>query len=202
LVSKVGAASLGRAVLAHLGSGASLAAVSGGRSIDTSMGLTPTGGIMMGTRSGDLDPGVIIHLLDAGSDARALERMLDHDSGLRGVSETSADVRTLLEQRANDERAALAIDMFTYQVRKMIGAYAAALGGIDSLVFTGGIGEHAPLIRSEVCAPLAHLGIRLDATANEQNAELISVSDSACKVRVVTTNEELMIARHTARLTR
>ncbi|HEY2735475.1 MAG TPA: acetate/propionate family kinase [Polyangiales bacterium] len=200
VVSKLGAASLGRAVLAHLGSGASLAAVSGGRSIDTSMGLTPTGGIMMGTRTGDLDPGVIIHLLDAGSDARALERTLDHESGLLGVSETSADVRTLLEKRAGDERAALAIDMFTYQVRKTVGAYAAALGGIDNLVFTGGIGEHAPQIRAEVCAPLAHLGIQLDPQLNDQNAELISTRQGACKVRVVETDEELMIARHTARL--
>lgn len=200
MVAKLGAAAIGRAVIAHLGNGASMVAVRSGAPIDTSMGFTPSGGFMMSTRSGDLDPGVLLYLLDAGEDAHGLDRTVNHESGLLGVSGTSADVKALLEKRATDARAALAVEMFTYQLRKCIGAYAAALGGIDTLVFTGGIGQHAAAVRAECCAGLEFLGIRLDPARNAASAEVISADGGACTVRVVPTDEELMIARHTRRL--
>ena len=200
VVSKLGAAAIGRAVIAHLGNGASMAAVRNGAPIDTSMGFTPAGGFMMGTRSGDLDPGVLLYLLNAGEDAQGLERIVNHESGLRGVSGSTSDMQALLEQRATDGRAALAVAMFNYQVRKSIGAFAAALGGIDTLVFTGGIGEHAATVRAECCAGLDCLGIRVDAARNAASAGRISPDDGACAVLVVKTDEELMIARHTRRL--
>ena len=200
VVSKLGAAASGRAVIAHLGNGASMAAVRNGGAVDTSMGFTPAGGFMMGTRSGDLDPGVLLYLFNAGEDAHRLERTINHESGLLGVSGSTSDMKVLLEQRATDSRAAIAVEMFTYQVRKSIGAFVAALGGIDTLVFTGGIGEHAAPVRAECCAGLECLGIRVDPARNAASAGRISPDDGACAVLVVRTDEELMIARHTRRL--
>jgi acetate kinase len=177
-----------------------MVALQDGRPVDTSMGLTPTGGFMMSTRSGDLDPGVLIHLQRRGWAAEQLETMLDRQSGLAGVSSTSSDMKTLLEVRAKDARAAQAVAMFCFQVRKTIGAYAAALGGLNMLVFTGGIGERAAEVRSEICANLEFLGIAIDGDSNARNADVISASGGACVVRVVQTDEDLMIARHTGRL--
>lgn len=171
-----------RLVVAHLGNGCSITAIRGGVSVDTSMGLTPTGGIMMGTRCGDLDPGVVVFLMRNGYvDADALEQMLDHECGLKGVSEKSNDVRELIEVRAQDGRADLALHIFCYQAKKTIAAMASALGGMDALVFTGGIGEHAGVIRDEICSVLDFL--------------------RGCAVRVLPAQEDLQIARITARLT-
>jgi len=201
LVAEIGAARLGRAVLAHLGNGASMAAVHDGQSVDTTMGLTPAGGFPMGTRSGDLDPGVVVHLLDVhGYDARRLEELVDRRSGLLALSERTADMRELLAARAGDPRAALSVETFCYQAGKAAAALAAALGGIDSLVFTGGIGEHAPPVREGICARLAPLGIRLDPARNAANAAIISPDGSPCTVRVVPANEERSIARHAQRV--
>jgi acetate kinase len=177
-----------------------MVAVRDGRSIDTTMGLTPTGGLVMGTRSGDLDPGLLLYLLDHGCDARQLAHLVDHDAGLLAISETTSDMQQLLERRATDPRAALAIDVFCYQARKAIGALAAALGGIETLVFTGGIGEHAPAIRFEICRGLDHLGITLDAAANAAGAPVIGTAP--CEVHVIRTDEERMIARHARELAR
>lgn len=191
----------GRAVLAHLGNGASMAAVVDGRSIDTSMGFTPAGGLVMGTRSGDLDPGVLIYLLERKNlAARELNRLVNAESGLAGISGTSSDMRALLQRRADDARAAEAIEIFCYQARKFLGAYAAALGGCDHLVFTGGVGENAPYVRGQICAGLEFLGIRLDPVRNGANDSVISSDDSRVAVRVIKTDEDLMIARHTQRL--
>jgi acetate kinase len=201
IIDQVGAMSLGRAVIAHLGNSASMAAVHNGEPVDTTMGFTPTGGFMMGTRSGDLDPGLLIYLLTEQSyDAATLGQLLNDQSGLLGVSGISPDMRTLLERREHDAHAAQAIDMFCYQLRKTIGALAAALDGLDTLVFTGGIGEHAAPVRWEVCRGLAYLGIELDAQQNDRHATVISSAKSHCMVRVVSTNEDLMIARHTRTL--
>jgi acetate kinase len=190
-----------RLIIAHLGNGASLAAVKDGLPADTSMGLTPTGGIMMGTRTGDLDPGILIYLLrEERYDAVRLQRLVDSESGLLGVSEVTSDMKTLLAKRDSDPRAAEAVAMFCRSIRKQIGAFAAVLGGVDMLVFTGGIGEHAPPVREEVCRDLAHLGVRIDSAKNNTNKNVISPPESACVVRVVATNEELMIARHTRSL--
>ena len=190
-----------RVVIAHLGNGASIAAVKNGRGIDTTMGFTPTGGFMMGTRSGDLDPGLMVYLIsEGGYDGRRLDRMVNRESGLLGVSAITSDVKTLLERRAAEPHAALAIEMFCYQVRKQVGAMAAALGGLDLLVFTGGIGERAAAVRAEICSGLAHLGIAIDERRNDAHADTISTADSQCPVRVVPTNEDLMIARHTRRV--
>src|SRR6478752_2020795 len=196
------AAELGkRAVIAHLGNGSSMVALRDGASIDTSMGLTPTGGFMMGTRSGDLDPGVLLHLLRTGYSAEKLEALLNHEAGLLGVSGESSEMRVLLEKRKTDPAAALAVQMFCYQVRKFVGAFAAALNGLDTLVFTGGIGEHAAEVRAEICSGLQHLGVALDGAANNRNAEVISAAGGRCVVRVVETDEDLMIARHTRSVT-
>ena len=198
VVATVGAATLGRAVIAHLGNGASMAAVRDGLPVDTTMGFTPTGGFMMGTRCGDLDPGVLVHLLaHEGYDVEALERLVDHEAGLLGVSGISADMKTLLAVRAREPAAAEAVELFCLQLRKNVGALAAVLGGIDTLVFTGGIGEHAAPVRREACAGLEHLGIRLDPERNARHDPVISADGSACTVRVVPTDEDLMIARHT-----
>jgi acetate kinase len=192
----------GRVILAHLGSGASLAAVRDGRSIDTTMGFTPTGGLMMGTRSGDLDPGALVYLADSERmDAGALRRMLNHESGLKGISETSADIRDLLKREAGDVRAAEAIDLFCYLARKAIASFAGALGGLDTLVFAGGIGENSPDIRARICTDLAFLGIGLSAPRNARNADLISDdAESAVRVRVIRTDEESVIAQLTAQV--
>ena len=187
-----------RLIIAHLGNGASLAAVKDGLPADTSMGLTPTGGIMMGTRTGDLDPGILIYLLrERRYDAAKLEHLVDSESGLLGVSELTSDMKALLAKRDSDHRAAEAIAVFCRSVRKQIGAFAAVLGGVDMLVFTGGIGEHAPAVREEICRDLGHLGVRIDFAKNNTAKDVISAAESACVVRVVATNEELMIARHT-----
>jgi acetate kinase len=191
----------GRAVLAHLGNGASMAAVVDGRSIDTSMGFTPAGGLVMGTRSGDLDPGVLVYLLQTKRlQPRELNQLVNTQSGLAGISELSSDVRVLLERRESDPRAAEAIDIFCYQARKFLGAYAFALGGLDQVVFSGGIGENAPDVRAQICADLDFAGIRLDPARNRANDSVISSDASGVTVRVIRTDEDLMIARHTQRL--
>ena len=201
IVATLGAAAQGRLIIAHLGNGASLAAVQNGQPLDTSMGFTPTGGIMMGTRSGDLDPGVLIHLMHERSyDADQLEDLVNHQAGLLGVSGLSPDMKTLLEQRQREPHAAQAVELFCYQLRKYIGALTAVLGGLDTLVFTGGIGERAAPVRREICQELAYLGIALDPQQNALHAEVISTPQSACTVRVIPTNEDLMIARHTRTL--
>lgn len=199
VLQELGSAAKGqRLVIAHLGNGCSLAAVRDGSPVDTSMGLTPTGGVMMGTRTGDLDPGILIYLLrEKGYDAARLERLVDAESGLLGVSELASDMKTLLAKRDSDARAAEAVAMFCRSIRKEIGAFAAVLGGLDILVFTGGIGERAPAVRDEICRDLGHLGVRLDPVRNNAEEDIISAAQSACLVRVVATNEELMIARHT-----
>jgi acetate kinase len=203
IVGAVGADTLGRAVVAHLGNGASLAAVDGGRSVATSMGLTPTGGIPMGTRTGDLDPGVLVHLArEQGYDAARLEEVVDERSGLLGLGGTS-DMRELLERRGQgDADAALAVDVFCTQVAMEVGAYATVLGGLDTIVFTAGIGERAVAVRAEVCGRLAHLGVAVDESANAQHAPVISTEASTVVVRVVPTDEDAVIARHTAALVR
>jgi acetate kinase len=198
IMSKLGAAAPPRVIIAHLGNGASMAAVRDGRAADTTMGLGPTGGFMMGTRSGDLDPSVAVHLMRTRHmDAAALERLVNDQSGLLGVSGFSSDMKTLLDRRANDPDAALAVAMFCYQVRKHVGSLAAVLGGADLLVFTGGIGEKAADVRAEVCRGLEHLGIALDEARNRADADTISAAGSGCVVRVIPTDEDLMIARHT-----
>ena len=192
-------ASHGRVILAHLGHGASLAAVRDGRGIDTTMGLTPAGGIPMSTRSGDLDPGLVEYLTQTvGMTAPAFDAMVNRESGLLGISETSDDMRVLLAAEASDPRAAEAVTNFCYQVKKVIGSYAAALGGLETLVFAGGIGERAPEVRARICEGLDFLGISLDAARNEANAPMISSEGSRATVRVIPTDEEQMIALEVA----
>jgi acetate kinase len=200
VVGKLGRDLGRRAIIAHLGNGASMAALRDGVPADTSMGLTPTGGFMMGTRSGDLDPGVILYLLRRGASEQQLENLLDHESGLLGVSGLTSDMRSLIENRDRHAGAASAVEMFCYQARKFIGAYAAVLGGLDTLVFTAGIGERSSEVRSEICRGLDFLGVALDGGANDHHAEVISRAGSSCTVRVVATDEDLMIARHTERV--
>jgi acetate kinase len=195
------AAVRGRVILAHLGSGASLAAVRDGRSIDTSMGFTPAAGLVMSTRSGDLDPGLMAFLARTERMTPAqFDRMVNHESGLLGVSGTSSDVRDLLARETQDARAADALALFCYQAKKWIGAYAAALGGLDTLVFAGGIGENAPVLRARICHGLGFLGVAVDSTRNAKSAALISTDASRVAVRVIRTDEELMIARSAARV--
>jgi acetate kinase len=194
-------AAQGRVVLAHLGNGASIAAVCRGKSIDTSMGFTPAAGLVMGTRSGDLDPGLLSFFTRTERMTPAqFERMVNHESGLLGVSGSSSDMRDLCARESSDIRAAEAVDLFCYQAKKWIGSYAAALGGVDTLVFAGGIGEHAPLIRKRICEGLGFLGISLDRKRNAKNAPLISTDAGRVKVRVIRTDEELMIARYVIRV--
>ena len=200
VVSKLGSELGERAIVAHLGNGASMVALKNGSPVDTSMALTPAGGFMMGTRTGDLDPGVLLYLLRQGWSSEQLGRLIDRESGLLGVSGSSSDMKTLLEQRATSSHAAEAVEMFCYQVRKFVGAYAAVLGGLDTLVFTGGMGERAGQIRAEVCRGLEHLGVQVDVAENARHSEVISTAASRCKVRVVKTDEDLMIARHTRRV--
>jgi acetate kinase len=189
------AAERGRVILAHLGSGASLAAVQYGRCVDTSMGFTPTAGLVMGTRSGDLDPGLMSYLAVTDSmTSRQFQTMVNHESGLLGVSETSADVRELLDREMNDPRAAEALALFCYQAKKWIGSFAAALGGVDTLVFAGGIGENAAPIRRRICDGLGFLGIDIDDTANGRHAPRISAGTAPVTVRVIRTDEESVIA--------
>jgi acetate kinase len=191
----------GRVILAHLGNGASLAAAQGGKSIDTSMSLTPTAGIPMSTRSGDLDPGLVWYLEHTeGLDPKQFNEMVNFESGLLGISETSPDMRDLLKSEKKDVRAAEAIAFFCYQVKKWIGAYSAALGGLETLVFSGGIGENAPTVRSRICEGLKFLGIELDEKQNGSNAKLISIPAGRVAVRVIHTDEELMIAKTVCRV--
>lgn len=195
------AATRGRVVLAHLGSGASLAAVLDGKSIDTSMGFTPTSGLVMGTRSGDLDPGLVSYLArTVQMDAAHFQKMVNHDSGLLGVSETSPDVRDLLNIEKRDVRALEAVALFCYQVKKWIGAFSAALGGIDTLVFSGGIGENSPVVRARICAGLEFLGLKLEQKLNLETANIISSRSSSVTVRVIRTDEQQMIAKSVFRI--
>jgi acetate kinase len=175
-----------------------MVALRNGLSVDTTMGYTPTGGLVMGTRTGDLDPGVIIYLLRAeGLDADGLEQLVDHESGLKALSGGTSDMQVLLEARDHDARAQLAVDVFCDRVRKTIGGYAATLGGLDTLVFTGGIGEHAAAIRRQVCGGLEFLGVTIDAARNDAHEARISNEGGACVVRIVATDEDVVIARHT-----
>jgi acetate kinase len=195
------AAAHGRVILAHLGSGASLAAVHEGKSVDTSMGFTPTSGLVMSTRAGDLDPGLSYYLARTEQmTAHQFQQMVTKESGLLGVSGTSSDLRDLLAREGSDARAAEAVALFCYQAKKWIGAFAAVLGGVDSLVFAGGIGENAPVIRERICDGLAFLGIRLHRRRNAANAPLISRDSGRVKVRIIRTDEDLMIARSVIRL--
>jgi len=195
------AATTGRVILSHLGNGASLAAVRDGKSIDTSMGFTPTAGLVMSTRTGDLDPGLAPYLARTEQMTTGqFYKMVNHESGLLGVSETSSDMRDLLEHEKKDVRAAEAVALFCYQAKKWIGAYAAALGGLDTLVFAGGIGENAPIVRARICEGLDFLGIDLDKTRNAKTGAVISKNSSRVTVRVIRTDEELMIARSVSRV--
>ena len=189
----------GRVIIAHLGNGCSMTALLDGRPVETTMGFTPAGGLMMSTRSGDLDPGVLIYLMDhRGYGPREIERLVNQESGLKAVSGLSGDMQTLLSVQGENPQAALAIDMFCDSVRQQIGAFAAVLDGLDRLIFTAGIGERAAMVRRDICHGLDHLGIALDESANAANARQISHSNGRCGVYVVATNEERMIARHCA----
>jgi acetate kinase len=194
-------AAQGRVTLAHLGNGASLAAVRDGKPVDTSMSFTPTAGVPMSTRSGDLDPGLVWYLARTEKmSAEQFNEMVNFQSGLLGISETSSDMRDLLDCEAQDVRAAEAVAMFCYQVKKWIGSFAAALGGLDTLVFAGGIGEHAPTVRARICDGLGFLGIELDEKRNLANAGVISSETSRISVRVIRTDEEWIIASTVCRV--
>jgi acetate kinase len=196
-----GASASGRVIIAHLGNGASMAAMQGGKSIDTTMGFTPAEGLVMGSRSGDLDPGALIFLMEEKKmTPQAINALINEQSGLLGVSGISADMRDLLERESTHPHAAEATELFCYRAKKYLGAYVAALGGLDLLVFTGGIGEHAAVVRERICSGLEFLGIKLDSARNRTNASVISSHDSRVTVRVIKTDEELMIARHTVKL--
>jgi acetate kinase len=190
-----------RVILAHLGNGASMAAVRGGSSVDTSMSLTPAAGLVMSTRTGDLDPGLVAFLADSEQMTVAqFRRMVNYESGLLGVSETSSDMRDLLAREDRDARAAEAVALFCYQAKKWVGAFAAALGGLDTLVFSAGVGERSAPIRARICDGLGFLGIELDDARNAANGPVISTDASRVTVRVIPTDEEQMIVRSVARL--
>jgi len=196
VMSALGAERPEKVIIAHLGNGASLVAVAGGRAIDTTMGLTPSGGVVMGTRTGDLDPGVLLYLArEHGLSVDDLEHLVDHESGLLALG-GSADMRELVARIPDDPRARLAVEVFGYSVRKAVGALTAALGGVDLLVFTGGIGENAPAARTAACRGLGALGIVLDAERNQRGDPTISAHDGRCLVRVIRTDEDRMVARH------
>ncbi len=187
-----------RLVIAHLGNGASMVAVRSGRSMDTTMGLTPIGGLVMSTRSGDLDPGILVYLQETGKLAPAdLRATVEQNGGLLGVSGSSSDMQDLLARRKTDQYAAEAVELFIYTARKHLGALVTSLGGLDCLVFTAGIGEHSPPVRQGICNGLAYMGISLDPERNTAGDSIISTADSPVTIRVMQTNEELMIARHT-----
>jgi acetate kinase len=195
------AAVRGRVILAHLGSGASMAAVRDGKSIDTSMGFTPTAGLVMGTRSGDLDPGLMAYLaLKDAMTPDQFQTLVNHESGMLGVSQSSADVRDLLDREAGDPRAAEALALFCYQAKKWIGSFAATLGGLDTLVFAGGIGENAAVVRKRICEGLGFLGIEIDEAANNRHAPSISRGAGTVAVRVIRTDEESVIAASSLRV--
>ena len=186
----------GKVILAHLGSGASLAAVKEGKSIDTSMGFTPASGLPMSTRTGDLDPGVAWYLMQFEKlSPKEFNHLINHESGLLGISKTSSDMRELMELEDTNGNAKDAIELFCYQTKKWIGSFAVVLGGLDTLVFSGGIGQHSPKVRSKICDNLGFLGIELDEIKNRNNEAIISAKKSKVNVRVITTNEEVMIAR-------
>jgi acetate kinase len=192
-------AAAGRTVVLHLGNGSSMCAMAAGKSVASTMGFTAVDGLPMGTRCGAVDPGVILYLMDERKlDARAIERLIYNQSGLLGMSGISSDMRTLLESA--DPRAALAVDVYLYRIRRELGSLAAALGGLDAVVFTAGIGENAPAIRERVCRDGGWLGIELDAASNRTGGPRISAPGSRVSVWVIPTNEELMIGRHTRRL--
>jgi acetate kinase len=195
------AAADGRVILAHLGSGASLAAVRHGKPIDTTMAFTPTAGIVMGTRPGDLDPGLLVYLARVEHcTPDQLDDLISHECGLAGVSGGTSDVRDLLARRATDRNAADAIDLFCYSVRKAIGSFAAVMGGLDTLVFSGGIGEHSVPIRAQICEGLEYLGVTIDERRNGDSEPNISAEGSRTTVRVIPTDEEIVIARTVVRL--
>lgn len=188
----------GRIIIAHLGNGASMVAVKNEKGVDTTMGFTPTGGLMMSTRSGDLDPGIITYLLEEKKiTPLKLNEMINKKSGLYGVSGISSDMRELLKKETENPDAADAINLFCYQAKKYLGAMTSVLGGVDNIIFTGGIGENSPEIRKRICNGLLYLGIHLDLNQNETNSSIISIAGAPTTVRVTKTNEELMIARHT-----
>lgn len=190
-----------RLIIAHLGNGISVTAVEQGRSIDTSMGLTPTGGVMMGTRSGDLDPGVLLYLMrEKKFDAAMLEDLVDHRSGLLGVSGLDSDMRRLHDAAASNADARLAIQMFCYALRKQLAAMIAVLDGVDQIVFTGGIGENDPMVREAICDGLSWIGVRLDAARNQSATNPVSDSASRCAVHVIASQEDEQIAYHTHRV--
>jgi len=194
-------AAAGRTAVAHLGNGASLCAMKSGKSVATTMGFTPLDGLVMGTRCGAIDPGALLYLMSQhGLDPQSLDHLLTFESGLLGISGISSDMRTLLDRERTNSRAAEAIELFVYRVARELGSMAAALGGLDALVFTGGIGEHAPSIRSRICRASQWLGIDCNDSANSRPAPRISADSSSVSVWVIPTNEELMIARHTSRL--
>jgi acetate kinase len=195
------AATTGRVILAHLGNGASLAAVRDSKSVDTSMSFTPASGVPMSTRSGDLDPALVWYLARTEKmNTKQFNEMVNFQSGLLGISETSSDMRDLLERETQDVRAAEAIAVFCYQIKKWIGAFAAALGGLDTLVFAGGIGENAPVVRARICDGLEFLGIELEEKRNEANVGVISATAGRVAVRVIRTDEERMIAKTVCRV--
>jgi len=199
LVQFDASAASGKTIVLHLGNGASMCAIEAGRSMACTMGFTAVEGLPMGTRSGSLDPGVLLYLMDQrGMNARTIEKLLYNESGLLGVSGISSDMRTLLA--SSDPRARLAIDLFCYRIRRELGSLAAALGGLDAIVFTGGIGENSVAIRERVCRDAAWLGIALDTSANAAGGPRINTAGSKISAWVIQTNEELMIARHTRQL--
>ena len=190
-------------IVAHLGNGASITAIVDGKSVDTTMGLTPTGGIIMGTRPGDLDPGVLLHLLNAGTDAKALAKLLDKESGLLGISGTGSDMRKLHEAAdKGDTQAQLAIEMFARTAAKAIGGFVATMGDLNILVFTGGIGEHDAEVRAKICSGMEIFGVQIDENENKKSAPTISRSSSTVSVQVIETDEDGQIARHVARMLR
>ena len=189
-------------IIAHLGNGASMVALSDGEPLETTMGFTPAAGLVMGTRPGDLDPGIVVYLARTrGMDPSALEDLLNRRSGLLALSETTSDMQALLAARNSDPRAELAVAVFCHSARKWVGALAAVLGGLDTLVFTGGIGEHASPVREEICRGLAYLGIEVDTARNARSDAIVTADGSRCGVRVIATDEERVVARHTAELT-
>jgi acetate kinase len=186
----------GRVVLAHLGSGASMAAVHGGKPVDTTMGFTPTSGLVMGTRPGDLDAGLVVYLMkDQKLSPDEMDEFLSGRCGLLGISQTSSDMRDLLAVRTTDPRAAEAVELFCYQAKKQLCALAAALGGLDTIVFAGGIGEHVPEVRAEICGGLDFLGVKLDASRNSRGCDVISADQSRVAIRIIPTDEEIVIVR-------
>jgi acetate kinase len=195
---EIGPKASGRVIIAHLGNGASMAAIRDGRPVDTTMGFTPAGGLMMGTRAGDLDPGVMLFLMEQGGlNPAQVRELINARSGLLGVSGSTSDMRELTARSASDPAAALAVDLFCYQAKKFAGALVAVLGGLDILIFTGGIGENSAPVRARICQGLGFLGVAIRAGRNERNEAVISDGSGPVEVRVMKTDEELMIARHT-----